>query len=169
MRTLAAVGELAAWSGDLGTARPLIEEAIAVWRAWGKTQEFAGALIDLGWGCFYSGDADARWLMEEGLRSHWRRRWFRDKLNERAYWGSERSRIACARRMARAFAAGRSAAAMIAHFKRRQRRRGDLCSELRTKPLSWPFDRGPKAEHNLTRGTAMHQSGCRFQSGSNCT
>ena len=29
--------------------------------------EIAGALIELGWGCFYSGDADARRLMEEGF------------------------------------------------------------------------------------------------------
>ena len=67
-RALAAAGEIAAWSGDLGAARPLLEEAIALWRTWGQTQQIACALIDLGWGCFYSGDADARRLMEEGLR-----------------------------------------------------------------------------------------------------
>jgi tetratricopeptide (TPR) repeat protein len=67
-RALAAAGELAAWSGDLGAARPLIEEAVALWRAQGQTQEIPFALIDLGWGCFYSGDPDARRLMEEGLR-----------------------------------------------------------------------------------------------------
>ena len=65
-RALAAAGELAAWSGDLGTARPLIEEAVALWREQGHTQEIPFALIDLGWGCFYSGDPDARRLMEEG-------------------------------------------------------------------------------------------------------
>ena len=67
-RALAAAGELAAWSGDLRAARPLIEEAVALWRAQGQTQEIPFALIDLGWGCFYSGDPDARRLMEEGLR-----------------------------------------------------------------------------------------------------
>ena len=67
-RALAAAGEIAAWSGDLGAARPLLEEAIALWRTMGQTQQIACALIDLGWGCFYSGDADARRLMEEGLR-----------------------------------------------------------------------------------------------------
>ncbi len=67
-RALAAAGELAAWSGDLQAARPLIEEAVALWRAQGSTQEIAGALIELGWGCFYTSDADARRLMEEGHR-----------------------------------------------------------------------------------------------------
>jgi hypothetical protein len=67
-RALAAAGELAAWSGDLGTARPLIEEAVALWREQGHTQEIPFALIDLGWGCFYAGDSNARRLMEEGLR-----------------------------------------------------------------------------------------------------
>jgi non-specific serine/threonine protein kinase len=66
-RALAAAGELAAFSGDIGAARRLLEEAIAIWRAMGRTQDVANALIDLGWGCFVSGDADARRLMEEGL------------------------------------------------------------------------------------------------------
>jgi predicted ATPase len=66
-RALAAAGELAAWSGDLASARPLIEEAVAIWRESGKKQEIAGALIELGWGCFYCGDAAALGLMEEGL------------------------------------------------------------------------------------------------------
>jgi predicted ATPase/class 3 adenylate cyclase len=67
-RALAAAGEIAAWSGDLATARPRIEEAVALWRARGETQEVACALIDLGWGCFFAGDPDARGYMEEGLR-----------------------------------------------------------------------------------------------------
>ena len=41
---------------------------MALWRARGETPEIACALIELGWGCFYSGDPDARQLMEEGLR-----------------------------------------------------------------------------------------------------
>jgi len=67
-RALAAAGEIAAWAGDLGAARPLIEEAVALWRARGQTPEIACALIELGWGCLNSGDADARRLMEEGFR-----------------------------------------------------------------------------------------------------
>jgi non-specific serine/threonine protein kinase len=67
-RALAAAGELAAWSGDLGAARPLIEEAVTLWRAQGQERQIPFALIDLGWGCFYAGDPDARRLMEEGLR-----------------------------------------------------------------------------------------------------
>src|SRR5918993_21673 len=66
-RALAAAGEIAAWAGDLDAARPLIEEAVALWRENGRTQEIACALIELGWGCFYAGDADARRLMEEGF------------------------------------------------------------------------------------------------------
>jgi tetratricopeptide (TPR) repeat protein len=66
-RALAAAGELAAFSGDIGAARSLLEEAIAIWRTLGRTQDVANALIDLGWGCFVSGDADSRRLMEEGL------------------------------------------------------------------------------------------------------
>ena len=42
-------------------------EAVALWRVRGQTQEIACALIELGWGCFYAGDADARRLMEEGF------------------------------------------------------------------------------------------------------
>ena len=67
-RALAAAGEIAAWSGDLGTARPFIEEAVTLWRARGETREVACALIELGWGCFFAGDADARRYMEDGLR-----------------------------------------------------------------------------------------------------
>jgi predicted ATPase/class 3 adenylate cyclase len=66
-RALAAAGELAAYSSGVGAARPLLEEAIAIWRSLGRAQDVGNALIDLGWGCFFSGDADARRLMEEGL------------------------------------------------------------------------------------------------------
>jgi len=45
-RALAAAGEIAAWAGDLEAARPLIEEAVALWRVRGQTQEIACALID---------------------------------------------------------------------------------------------------------------------------
>jgi len=67
-RALAAAGEIAAWAGDLESARPMIEAAVARWRAEGRTQEVASALVELGWGCFFCGDADARRLMEEALR-----------------------------------------------------------------------------------------------------
>jgi predicted ATPase/class 3 adenylate cyclase len=67
-RALAAAGEIAAWSGDIATARPCIEEAVALWRIREETQEVASSLIDLGWGCFFVGDMDARRYMEEGLR-----------------------------------------------------------------------------------------------------
>ena len=67
-RALAAAGEIAAWAGDLKAARPLIEEAVSLWRERGQTQEIACALIELGWGCFYAGDPDARRLMEEGFK-----------------------------------------------------------------------------------------------------
>ena len=66
-RALAAAGELAAFSGDIGAARQLLGDAITIWRNLGRTQDVANALIDLGWGCFFSGDADARQWMEEGL------------------------------------------------------------------------------------------------------
>ena len=38
-RALAAAGEIAAWAGDLEAARPLIEEAVALWRAQGQTRD----------------------------------------------------------------------------------------------------------------------------------
>ena len=66
-RALAAAGEIAAWSGEIRSARQYMDEAIGLWREQGRTQEIACALIDLGWGCFYAGDADARRLMEEGM------------------------------------------------------------------------------------------------------
>ena len=67
-RALAAAGEIAAWSGDLATARPLIEQAVQLWRRRGQNQDVACALIELGWGCFNSGSDDARAVMEEGYR-----------------------------------------------------------------------------------------------------
>ena len=62
-RALAAAGELAAWSSDLAHARPLIDEAVAIWRNLGRTQDIGSALIDLGWGCFYTSDPAARALL----------------------------------------------------------------------------------------------------------
>ncbi len=66
-RALSGAGELAAWAGDLTAARPLIEQAVAIWRRHGNIQEVGCALTELGWGCFYAGDGDARRLMEEGF------------------------------------------------------------------------------------------------------
>lgn len=66
-RALAAAGEIAACSGEIGPARKYIDEAIVLWRQQGRTQEIACALIDLGWGCFYTGETHARRLMEESV------------------------------------------------------------------------------------------------------
>ncbi len=66
-RALSGAGELAAWAGDLAAARPLSEQAAAIWRLHGNTQEVACSLIELGWGCFYAGDGAARGVMEEGF------------------------------------------------------------------------------------------------------
>ncbi len=66
-RALAAAGELAAFSGDMKAARPLVEQANAIWRTLGRTQDIANSLVDLGWGCFFTNDPDGRRLMEEGL------------------------------------------------------------------------------------------------------
>ena len=66
---LCAMGELAAWSGDLGTARTSIEEAIPIWRASHRPAKISASLLDLGWGCFNAGeDARARECMEKALR-----------------------------------------------------------------------------------------------------
>jgi predicted ATPase/class 3 adenylate cyclase len=68
-RALTGSGELAAWAGDLAVARPLIGEAVSIWRELGREQEAAFALHELGWGCFFaSDDAAARGYMEESLR-----------------------------------------------------------------------------------------------------
>ena len=68
-RVLASLGELAAWSGDLSTARKTIDEAVSIWREAGHTREIAAAMIELGWGCFHSGeDVEARECMEHALR-----------------------------------------------------------------------------------------------------
>ena len=68
-RALSAAGELAAWAGDLPAARELIEEAVAIWRDAGREREIGEALLELGWGCFYTGDdAAARRCMEESMR-----------------------------------------------------------------------------------------------------
>jgi predicted ATPase/class 3 adenylate cyclase len=68
-RLLSAVGELAAWSGDLPSARTSIDEAIAIWREARRDREISASLLDLGWACFNGGDdAAARASMEESLR-----------------------------------------------------------------------------------------------------
>jgi tetratricopeptide (TPR) repeat protein len=55
-RALSAAGELAAWSGDVVAARPLIEEAVSLWGEIGGKREAALALLELGWGYFFAGD-----------------------------------------------------------------------------------------------------------------
>ncbi|HEX5863996.1 MAG TPA: hypothetical protein VF014_07020, partial [Casimicrobiaceae bacterium] len=68
-RALSAAGELAAWSGDLPSARASIDEAAALWRKAGREREIGLAQIELGWGYFYGGDdAAARHCMEDSLR-----------------------------------------------------------------------------------------------------
>src|SRR5205823_869949 len=68
-RALSSAGELAAWSGDLPSARTMIEEAVSIWGATGDERETAAALLELGWGCFYSGDdLGARQCMEQSLQ-----------------------------------------------------------------------------------------------------
>jgi predicted ATPase/class 3 adenylate cyclase len=67
-RALSAAGELAAWAGDLAAARPLIEEAVAIWNELDRGQEVALALHELGWGYFYANDeVAAHRCMEESL------------------------------------------------------------------------------------------------------
>jgi non-specific serine/threonine protein kinase len=66
---LSAMGELAAWSGDVATAHTSIDEAIPLWRAAHRPQRISASLLDLGWGCFNGGeDERARACMEEALR-----------------------------------------------------------------------------------------------------
>jgi predicted ATPase/class 3 adenylate cyclase len=68
-RLLSAAGGLAAWSGELTAARAAIGEAVAIWRNLGQEQEISSALLDLGWGCFITGeDVEARVCMEDSLR-----------------------------------------------------------------------------------------------------
>ena len=68
-RALSAAGELAAWTGDLATARTSMEEAAAIWREAGREREIGLTLVELGWGYFYGGEDDAaRRCMEESLR-----------------------------------------------------------------------------------------------------
>ena len=67
-RALAAAGEIAAWAGDLAAARPLIDEAVKLWRAQGASTDIGCALVELGWGCFFAGDDSARAVMEEAFR-----------------------------------------------------------------------------------------------------
>ena len=68
-RVLSAIGELAAWSGDVATARTSIEEAIPIWRESHRPSQIGASLLDLGWGWFNAGeDSRARDSMEEALR-----------------------------------------------------------------------------------------------------
>jgi predicted ATPase/class 3 adenylate cyclase len=68
-RVLSSLGELAAWSGDLAMARTSIDEAVSIWREVDEPREIAAAMLELGWGCFISGeDLEARECMEEALR-----------------------------------------------------------------------------------------------------
>jgi predicted ATPase/class 3 adenylate cyclase len=67
-RALSAAGELAAWAGDIAEARPLIEEAVSIWRELGLQRETGLALLELGWGYFWANDDHAaRRCMEESL------------------------------------------------------------------------------------------------------
>jgi predicted ATPase/class 3 adenylate cyclase len=67
-RALGAFGTLAAWQGDVGVARPLIDEAVSIWRELGRDQEVSLALHQLGWGYFFAGDNEsARGFMETSL------------------------------------------------------------------------------------------------------
>jgi predicted ATPase len=68
-RVLSSAGELAAWSGDIQSARSHIEEGVPIWRELGRDDEVASALLELGWGYFCSGDdVAARGSMDESLR-----------------------------------------------------------------------------------------------------
>lgn len=67
-RVLASAGELAAWAGDLTSARKSISEAVSIWRSLGREREAGDALVELGWGCFFGGDDHAaRSCMEQSL------------------------------------------------------------------------------------------------------
>lgn len=67
-RALGATGSLAGYQGDVRTGRPLMDEAIAIWRAAGMEQEIALALFDLGWAYFLTDDdPSARGCFEESL------------------------------------------------------------------------------------------------------
>jgi tetratricopeptide (TPR) repeat protein len=85
-RALEAFGTLAAWQGDVGVARPLIDEAVSIWRELGRDQEVALALQHLGWGYFFSADNEsARRCMEASLELQ--RSIGRPKLVNRAQLG----------------------------------------------------------------------------------
>ena len=67
-RALGAAGSLAGYQGDVTAGRPLVDEAIAIWRAAGQEQDIALALFDLGWAYFLDGDdSSARSCWEESL------------------------------------------------------------------------------------------------------
>jgi predicted ATPase/class 3 adenylate cyclase len=67
-RALTGAGTLAGWQGDLEQARPLLEEAIALWRGLGDVSEEGLAYESLAWGWFFVGDdAAAREAAERSL------------------------------------------------------------------------------------------------------
>ena len=164
-RALAAAGEIAAWSGDLATARPCIEAAVTLWRSRGATQEVACALIDLGWGCFFAGDADARRYMEEGLRpaAIGRRSAARQSCANRAPPGSRESPRARHRRTHGARSARRGAGdtgspfgalraplpgRLPAHSRRLRRGRAALPARARARRGAW----GPRGNGDRDSG-----------------
>ncbi len=68
-RLLSAVGELAAWSGDIAAARASIDEAVPLWQEAQRPREISASLLDLGWGWFNAGeDLRARECIEESLQ-----------------------------------------------------------------------------------------------------
>ena len=70
-RALAADGEIAAWQGDVATAKSRNGEAVSIWRELGREDEVGAALVELGWAHFWVGDdASARRYMEESLELH---------------------------------------------------------------------------------------------------
>jgi predicted ATPase len=67
-RALSAAGALAGYHGALAAGRPMLDEAIDIWRELGRERDLAQSLFDLGWGSFFVGDdATARRCMEESL------------------------------------------------------------------------------------------------------
>jgi predicted ATPase len=67
-RALSATGALAAYQGHLAAGRPMLDEAIEIWRELGRERELAQTMLDFGWGCFYVNDvATGRRCMEESL------------------------------------------------------------------------------------------------------
>jgi predicted ATPase/class 3 adenylate cyclase len=70
-RLLSAATELAAWQGDSDVAERFGADAMATWRALGRTVEVGHVLYDLGWGHFFAGEDDAaRDRLEASLEIH---------------------------------------------------------------------------------------------------